>query len=171
MECEFFQCSLFEHYKVNLPYPSISDVPKNRCYAAIVSDGFAGKGSETTAIAQYSVHRFLLENAPDLSEAYQYIAFTEMQHFWLLGNLVRQLGTCPNLYSIPCNQYWNGTFPAQRTGIRAILESDIAGEHDAIAHYNRMICQIDNEQIQALFRRIILDEEKHIAILEGFLNR
>ncbi len=52
-----------------------------------------------------------------------------------------------------------------RNTFAQIIQSDIEGEKAAIAHYQRMIRQIGDTQIQNLFKRIILDEERHIEIL------
>jgi len=75
----------------------------------------------------------------------------------------------PKFLTYETNCYWTGKNPAYAYKIRPILLSDIKGEHDAIAHYTRLIHQIDSPDIQRLFKRIILDEQKHIEILTKFL--
>lgn len=164
MDCGF-SCEELKQYSVDEPYPEVHIVKPNRRHATIISGGYAGRGSETTAIAQYSVHRHYLRGYPELFNAYKYIAFVEMNHWTLLGTLVKDLGLAPKLISYETNAYWNGSFPANQTVLGKIIQADIAGEQDAIRHYKRMIHAIDNPEIQALFRRIILDEEKHIEIL------
>lgn len=164
MDCDF-SCEEFNNYRVNEPYPKVTLAAPNQRYGKIVSDGYAGRGSETTAIMQYEVHRLCLPERPDLLRAYKYIAITEMTHWELLGNLVRQLGLSPRLIAYDTCTYWSGAFPASACTLDEILLTDIDGEYDAIAHYNRMIREISEPQIQALFQRIILDEEKHIEIL------
>lgn len=151
--------------RVDEPYPAVNIAEKNCRYAAIISDGYAGKGSETTAIAQYGVHRLYLKNFPGAYEAYKAIVQVEMIHFSLLGDLVLRLGIAPILKSCVSNSYWNGSSPMYRNTFEQIVQSDIDGEKDAIAHYQRMSQQIADPQIQNLFRRIILDEERHIEIL------
>jgi bacterioferritin len=142
----------------------------NRHYATLVSGAYAGQGSETTAIVQYMSHRYFIENYPDIHTAYKYIAFTEVIHQNLLGRLILRLGLNPLLLSYETNEFWRGSFPDYQYSLRNILESDLVGERHAIAHYERLIRDIDDISIQSLFRRIILDEERHVEILEGFLR-
>lgn len=166
-----FDCDAFKQYRVNLPYPVAVIPAANPHYATLISGAFAGQGSETTAIAQYASHRFFTEGYPDVYTAYLYIPAVEMIHFSFLGNLIRDLGLKPAIYSYETNQFWNGSYPAYQFTLQQILESDIEGEQGAIAHYTRLINQIDNESIQALFRRIILDEERHIEVLTGLYGK
>jgi bacterioferritin len=159
------------YYSVNLPYPEVHITKPNRRYATIISGAYAGKGSESTAIAQYSVHRYYVQDYPDIFNAYKYIAYVEMIHWELLGNLVKDLGLSPKLISYETSAFWSGRFPAHETELSRILQSDIDGERDAVAHYQRMIRAIDNQEIQDLFCRIILDEEKHIEVLTNLYAR
>jgi bacterioferritin len=157
-------------YLVDLPYPAVAVAQPNPRYARIISDAYAGRGSETTAIAQYVSHRYFLQGYPEVYQAYRCIALVETIHHELLGSLIRDLGLSPLLASYETNQYWNGSFPEYATDLNRILESDIRGEQDAIAHYTRMIESIDDPAIQKLLRRIILDEQKHVEVLCGFFR-
>ena len=167
----FFDCNIFSHYHVDVIYPDVLINRPNHHYAKLVSGAYAGQGSETTAIAQYMSHRYFVENYPDIYTAYKYIAFTEVIHQNLLGRLILKLGLNPMLISYETNEFWRGSFPDYRYTLRSILESDLSGERNAIAHYERLIAAIDNINIQSLFHRIILDEQRHIEILENFLDR
>ncbi len=170
MDCGF-DCELFNQYRVDAPYPAVVISRANPYEARLISGAYAGRGSETTAIAQYAAHRFFLAEHPDIYTAYQYIAATEMVHFNFLGHLVHALGLNPVLYSYEVNEFWNGANPDYQYTLRQILESDIQGERNAIAHYTRLIGQIGNESIQDLFRRIIMDEQKHVEVLTGFYGK
>ncbi len=165
MSCEFFDCTLFNQYHVDLPYPAVSVNAPNPRWAALLSGAFAGKGSESTAIGQYSTHRFFTQAWPEIYTAYKYIAFTEMTHFSLLGHLILKLGTNPKLFSYQDLRWWSGEDPEYHQSIRPILESDMEGERNAIAHYTRLIGEIDDESIRTLLRRIILDERRHLEVL------
>lgn len=88
-----------------------------------------------------------------------------MTHFELLGSLIKRLGLNPKIYSYEDERWWSGEDPAYRYAIRVILDADMEGENASIAHYTRAISQIPNEGIQALLRRIILDEQHHLEIL------
>lgn len=163
-------CARFNRYHVNLPYPDVTIEKPDRRYAILVSDAYAGIGSEMTAVNQYISHSFFTENYPEVYEAYQYIPLVEVIHLRLLGSLIKKLGLYPRLYSCTANRFWSGSFPSYQSRLKEILESDILGEKDAIEHYTRLISQTGNHSIQELFRRIILDEERHLEILNGFLE-
>lgn len=157
-------------YLVDSPYPEVGPLAYNFEYAALVSDAFAGAGSEATALAQYTAHNFHTLEYPQLHFAYECIASVELTHLKLLGGLLLKLGLPPKFISYESSAYWSGEFPEYAYQLRPILLADIEGEKAAIAHYLRLIRQIDCPEIQALFRRIILDEREHLKTLYGFLN-
>jgi len=171
MACEFFDCVLFNQYRVDLPYPEVKVSAHHPRWAALLSGAFAGRGSESTAIGQYSTHRFFTQPWPEIFTAYKYIAFTEMTHFSLLGDLIRRLGTNPILFSWEDGRWWSGADPEYHQAIRPILESDMQGEQNAIAHYTRLIGEIPDAGIQALLARIILDEQRHLEVLGQLYER
>ncbi len=158
-----------QKYLVNLPYPDIPSLSPNARYATLLSGAFGGPGSESTAIAQYTAHNFYTEGWPEINLAYECITSVETLHLNLLGTLIRKLGLHPKFMTYETNRFWNGSYPAYAYEIKPILLADIKGERDAIAHYTRLIQQINCPEIQAVLRRIILDEEKHVEILTGFL--
>jgi len=171
MDCDFFQCEEFNKYRINEPYPSTEGVCPNSYYARLVSDAYAGRGSEMTAITQYSFHNLYTGEYPEVYTAIRYIAFVEMIHLRLLGELLTRLNFIPRYFSCQTGNFWNGSFPDSHIKIAEMLAADIAGEHDAIDHYKRLICQIKDIKMQDLFKRIILDEEKHIEVLTPFYNQ
>ena len=164
MDCPF-DCTDFNRYRVDLPYPRPVITEPNRRYACLISDAFSGAGSEMTAITQYGIHRFYLADLPEAYTAYLYIAASEMVHWQLLGQLVLELGSSPQYASLQSGRWWIGSNPAYRCTPPDIFESDIKGERDAIAHYERLLLSIDDPEIRGLIRRIILDEEHHIRVL------
>jgi bacterioferritin len=164
----YYDC---ENYSVNLPYPSVVIYEQNTYYASLLSDAFAGPGSETTALTQYTAHNFYTLCYPEITNAYKCILSVEYIHLNLLGNLIRDLGLHPIFMTYQTMQYWSGSFPEYASDIKQILLADIAGENAAIAHYTQLISQINNPDIQALISRIILDEKKHVEILTSFYCR
>lgn len=169
MKCDS-DCARFNQYRVDLPYPDAIVEKPDRRFAILVSDAYAGRGSEMTAVTQYISHSYFTENYPEASEAYRYIPMVELIHLKLLGSLIKRLGLYPKLYSCQAKRFWNGSFPVYQSRLKQILESDIIGEKEAIDHYRRLIAQTENRSIQDLFHRIILDEEKHIEVLSGLLE-
>lgn len=156
-------------YLVHLPYPGAENLGCNPQYAALLSGAFAGSGSETTAIAQYTAHNFYTEDYPELHFAYQCITSTEVIHLNLLGEMILNLGRSPKFMTYETNTFWAGNSPVYACRVRPILLADIAGENAAIAHYKKLIQQISCEEIRGVLRRIILDEQKHVEILSAFL--
>lgn len=157
-------------YLVDAPYPEVGKLAHNFEYAALVSDAFAGAGSEATALSQYVAHNFYTLEHPELHFAYECIASVEFLHLKLLGGLVLKLGQAPKFMSYVSNEYWSGEFPVYAYQIHPILLADLEGEKAAIAHYLRLIRQINCPEMQALFRRIILDERKHVETINEFLR-
>jgi len=157
-------------FQSNLPYPAVCVDESDQCYVAMISDAYAGKGSETTAIAQYRFHRLHLKDLPDIYDSYHSIASVEMMHQDLLGALMSSLRMEPKLFSRTANQYWNGKFPAYKCKLIDMLEADAQGERNSIANYTKMTECISNESIQALFHRIILDEELHLKYLSSLIS-
>ena len=155
---------------VDLPYPAVTVTSADIRYTAMLSDAYAGKGSETTAASQYRAHRVLLKDFPELYENYKILAVTETLHQELLGSIVWQLGTIPKLCSCATKQFWSGSFIHYRCQLLPILKSDAQEERNAIAHYHLLIACIPNESMQALFKRILLDEERHLAYLEAAIQ-
>ncbi|WP_099205932.1 ferritin family protein [Scatolibacter rhodanostii] len=161
--------NLWTKLKIDLPYPSVTLTKSDCQYVAMLSDAYAGKGSESTSSNQYLVHRFYLQAFPEIEEAYQILASTERTHQKLLGNLIFELGSPPNLFSQTTNCYWSGGFVHKRNRLIPIFESDAQEERAAIAHYKVMIQTVTNKSMQDLFKRIIMDEELHLAYLESLI--
>ena len=160
-----------ERYIVDLPYPTVDIREPNTYYASLISGAFAGPGSETTAITQYTAHNFYTFVYPEIAKAYRCITSVEYLHLNLLGSLIRDLGLPPKFLTYETNHYWNGSYTAYAFEIKQILHKDLEGEQGAVAHYTRLINQIYVPEIQMLFQRIILDEKKHIEILTSFLDQ
>lgn len=157
-------------FLVNLPYPEVGALRCNARHAALLSGAFAGPGSETTAIAQYVAHNFYTLDYPELNFAYQCITSVEVTHLKLLGGMIRKLGQHPKFKTYETNRFWNGCFPVYAYQIKPILLADLEGERAAIAHYTKLIQEINCPEIQTVLRRIILDEQKHVEILTSFLE-
>ena len=170
MNCDF-SCEEFNQYRVDLPYPDVVLNLRNAYYAELISGAYAGRGSEMTAITQYTFHNLYTDEYPDVFTAMKYIAIVETIHLRLLGKLIRQLGLIPKYMTYETETYWNGAYPNSSIKIAEMLAADLEGERGAVAHYRRLINQIKNESIDGLFRRIILDEEKHIEVLTPLYDK
>lgn len=163
--------NLVNELTIKLPYPSTTLTKEDCKYVSMISDAYAGKGSETTAVNQYNAHRFYLQELPEIYEAYQILASVEMIHQELLGKIIFNLGCPPKLCSRMTNCNWSGGFVNYRNQLIPIFESDAQEERNAIAHYKKMIQAIENSSVQALLQRIIMDEELHLSYLEALITK
>ncbi len=170
MDCDF-DCREFDRYRIDLPYPKVTVTEENKPYARLISGAYAGPGSESTAIAQYTFHNHFTEEYPDVFTALKYITVVETTHLRLLGDLIKRLGLIPIYATYETNTYWKGSYPDYNTEIGKLIAADMQGERDAIAHYNRLIRQIRDEGMRELFRRIIMDEERHIEVLRPLYQK
>lgn len=156
----------------DLPYPSLSDVEPDPRVLEMFYDAYSAQHSELNAILQYVYHQLIFDSLEmyDVSRVYACIFVSEMEHLHQLGKAIIRLGGNPRYlipptgrgvyYSAACVSYSNE--PCQ------MLLDDIAGENKAIAEYNMMLARLGDAKVGALIRRIIMDEEMHLAALKEY---
>lgn len=158
----------------DLPYPPIRTCGQNPAYAALLSADHSGMVSEMTAITQYisNENRLSAELCP-LARSILGIAIAEMMHLQKLGELICLLGGNVDFtarYRGGKSRMWTPqylTFPA---GAKEMLLADIESEKQAIAQYTAHIKMIEDSCVNAVLKRIIVDEEYHIMLLQGLLE-
>ncbi|MEG0307960.1 MAG: ferritin-like domain-containing protein [Clostridium sp.] len=160
--------------KHNSPYPEIICENKNKEYAHILQINYAGIISELTSINQYLYHSFTVyKNSKELSEILESIANVEITHLKLLGNMIIELGGdplfCINKGSKQLN--WTPKFIEYGSSLGCKLREDIDGEKATIRQYENTIKLIKDENITAVIKRIIKDEEVHVKLLTSLLNK
>ena len=157
-----------EQYKLNLPYPEVTDEPDPYAVALLHED-YAGMIGEMTAANQY-MYQSLLMNEKDRSFAHalECIAITEMRHKKLLGKAIVRLGGTPRFANY--NTFWSASFVNYAEDRQMMLISNISLEDAAICNYRFHIEMISNASVQQLLERIILDEELHIRLFNEMLN-
>jgi len=105
-----------------------------------------------------------IAGAPGAVDLLKSIAKVEMFHAQSFGNRVSSLGGSPTVT------------PGERckaTTIREMLELDVAAESEAIATYEASIelCRhAHDDESEALFERVLLDERAHLSAFRGLLN-
>ena len=165
-------CMDIFNVKLDIPYPKIIVNKKDKNLAYRIMDSYAGIISELTQITQYSFQSFYLNKYVDLSKILESIAMVEMEHLKILGILIDKLGLIPyyatynNNTAIP----WNSDYVNFTTDYRSMLVYNIDSEKETIKAYNKIISSTDDENIIAIFKRIILDEERHIQIFSELLK-
>lgn len=156
----------------NNPYPTPQVEKENLDYAKILSQSFAGKTSEETAIHLYLYQHFISNDK--IKGVMEKIAEVEMRHLALLGKTIQLLGLPPkyetydneNSKPIP----WNSSFVNYNSDIKQMLEIDIASETMAIQNYEIQKVVIQDKYVQKLLDRIIEDEYIHLNIFIDLYN-
>lgn len=163
-------CNQFE---LPIPYPQPRVMAPNAKYAQILSQLYAGKKSELTAIAQYSYQEiFAAMECPQVAQALFCIAMIEMNHLHMLGELILMLGKDPQYLARDKQDgksYWSAHYASYSKTIPKILMDNIQGERDAIKAYSAAIALINDEYIVAILQRIIMDEELHAKTFSDLL--
>ncbi len=119
---------------------------------------------ELTAINQYMVHSEMCDNwgYARLHKAIERIAIDEMKHAEKLIGRILFLEGLPTVSKL--NPLHIGA------DVKAIIESDLGGEHDAIASYNKAIQQaatLLDGGTRELLMEILKDEERHLDFHEA----
>ncbi len=158
--------SIFADFvKSNAPYPEIKVAGKNKHYANLLKISYASLVSELTAISQYMYHHLEMKSLdPEIADLVQKIATVEGEHLNMLGQLIILLGEKPIYHSR--DGFWRASFVKYGYDILDQLESDLESEYIAIDQYNKIIQQINDRYVNAVLRRIILDEEGHVQFFK-----
>lgn len=161
-------------YKADLPYPKVLVEKPNDEYAKFIYQDYASRVSELTAITQYVQQNVLLEkDYEEVSIDLLGIAEVEMHHLKILAEVLVALGAQPKYGAYTGQQfkYWNASMDRYADSLMMILKNSIEDEHAMVAQYNAHIELIADENIKAILRRIVQDEEVHISILTTLYHK
>lgn len=159
---------------MELPYPPIRVREKNPAYANLLSMDYCGAVSELSAITQYinNENRLSLQKC-SIAKIILGIALAEMIHLQKLGELMILLGGSPDFTARSSDgrqRMWSPQFVPIAGNLREMLYEGIEAEKQAIDQYRMHIKRIDDNNINAVLKRIIQDEEYHIMILQALLK-
>lgn len=159
---------------VDYPYPPIRVKEKNIIYANMLSVDYCGMVSELSAITQYinNENRLSCDNCP-IAKTILGIAMAEMMHLQKLGELIVLLGGDINFsakYRKGGTKLWSPEFITIPKNVRSMILADIEAEKAAINQYEMHIKMIGDNDVNAVLKRIIDDEEYHIMILKMLLK-
>ncbi len=159
---------------VDLPYPEIKVQRRNREYADLLSVDYCGFVSELSAITQYinNENRIAGERC-SMARTLLGIAMAEMMHLQKLGELIVLLGGDIDFSAKTCNgclKMWTPEYLSIPENVDKMLAADIEAEKEAIRQYEMHINMINDDCVNAVLRRIILDEEYHIFLLDVLKN-
>lgn len=154
------------------PYPPIDCSIKNSMYARIMLDNMAGNRSEMSAISLYTYNQLITDEHKEIAEMFHKISIVEMHHLYIFGTLAKQLGADPRLWTSRHNRavYWSPGFNQYPKALPQLIEHSLQEERFAVEKYTKQLNVIKDEVIIRNLKRIILDEELHVNILENYLN-
>lgn len=164
------------NYILAEPYPAVSPQKPDNNAARRLLGSYAGPQGELTAILQYVYNSQLapLAGAPQVGELFHCVSMVEMRHLELIGKLVLAYGGDPGYlyYQTPGRTaWWTGANVSYVKQPARMLRDAIAGEEQAIAEYRRLTGSLQDSGAKALLQRIIADEEHHIALFTGALQK
>lgn len=159
---------------VDLPYPPIQVSGKNQVYADLLSLDYCGSVSELSAITQYinNENRISCERC-ELAKTIIGIAMAEMMHLQKLGELISLLGGNVDFIAKHQNgqrRMWTPEYLNIPENIQKMILADIEAEKAAVNQYQMHIKMIKDGFVDAVLRRIIMDEEYHIMLLQILLK-
>lgn len=156
---------------VDLPYPPIQVRGRNLRYAELLTVDYCGSVSELSAVLQYinNENRMSDEHCA-LIRTILGIAMAEMIHLQKLGELIHLLGGNVCFEARQPDGLWSPSCLILPDSIPQMLLADIEAEKAAIKQYKMHINAIQDDYVCNVLRRIILDEEYHIMILQSLIN-
>ena len=161
------QNSIFES---NEPYPEVTAGLRNQKDIRTLKALAFGRDGELTAILTHIFQHTVLPNdLGTLKEILRQIAIVEMKHYEALSEAIVKLGGTPTLTDGKGN-VWTGRNVSSITNPKRILETNAKGEREAIATYNRVARETENESLSLLYKRIAEDEKLHLEIFEKLLE-
>lgn len=161
--------------RLDVPYPEVRVEKGNAFYADLLSQDYAGKTSETTAILLYSYQHFdKFESNKDFAKIIEEIAIVEMKHLEILGKTIKLLGKTPAYKTCESSRgdciMWDAENVNYETELKKMIKLDIESEKKAIRTYEHHKKIIDDKYIKNIIERIIMDEKNHLKIFEEMYN-
>ena len=167
---EEISCAM--QYRAEGPYPEVRAERKVRQYGRAMLSNVGGGASEMGAVALYLYGSFTQAGRREVAEALEAISRVEMHHLSIFAALSRQLGEDPRLWS-PWRggrRYWTPEYIRYPQQLGQFLRYAIEEERGAVRKYSQQAMWIKDENVVANLRRIIADEEAHIAVLRELMG-
>ena len=159
---------------LNIPYPSVDGVMGDKRTIALIRQAYVGRHGELKSVLQYFYHYiyFAKQGHTDIAKTILGIAQCEMQHLEILGQLLISLGEDPIFSPV---SPWETTCDflsgiSYSKTLQKMIFDDISFEMVCLSDYERICKQIKEERIQAVIKRISLDEQLHIKVLKDILE-
>lgn len=161
------------HFASDKPYPPVEITGQNCTYAQWMLDNIGGSHSEMSTISLYFYNNLMTnEKYSDIAYIFHKISIVEMHHLSIFGQLALLLGETPRLWT--CNRgrkmYWTPAYNHYSTTLEDLLVTALNGERAAIEKYENQCRRIEDPCIVDNLKRIILDEEIHVELIEMMMK-
>lgn len=159
-------------YQADCPYPPVCVKEPNFAYGQAMLDNMGGCRSEMSTISLYLYNHFITYHTEEIALCFHKISIVEMHHLEIFGQLARQLGLDPRLWTRQGRRfvYWTPGCSQYAHSLDALLMNSIKGEKAAIDKYRYQAAHIGDCNIVENLKRIILDELIHVDILTELFN-
>lgn len=162
-------------FQFHKSYPKPKVAGKNKEYAKILLQDYAGDSGEDSAIHLYMFQNLILNKEyPQIANNLFHISVIEMHHLKLLGEAIELLGITPEYVTYDADTdkkvYWSSSNIHYTTSIVDILKLDIEKESNAIKEYQAHYKAIADPYIKELLLRIIEDEKIHLEYFQKQLS-
>ncbi len=163
-----------KNVSLNIPYPTLDGVRADKRTVALVRRAYVGRHGELKAVLQYFYHYLYFNKlgCVEVAKIILGIAQCEMRHLEILGQLLTALGDDPVFSPV---SPWGTTcdfvsgISYSKTAQKMIMD-DISSEMASVCEYESIIERIKDERVQAVLKRITLDEQLHIKVLKDALS-
>ncbi|MDR3288852.1 MAG: LysM peptidoglycan-binding domain-containing protein [Peptococcaceae bacterium] len=161
-----------------VPVTEHADPPFNRVsepnltYAIWLYDAYAGKESELTTTTAYLYQAVILDR-PEFDALLQPIAYDELRHLNLLGQILRQLGVDPRYGSFQKTRWtdWRSRYIHYQTDPCQILERNMRDEAATYYAYMELSQKISIPEIQNTLIQIACEEGHHCQCFANALQQ
>ena len=157
---------------LDIPYPQINNLTQDINLAYHLKKVYSGETSELTAIHNY-VYQHIIFTNKELKEVLRKISVVEMHHLDLLGEMIKKLGLYPTYTYINKKNnetYWISDVVSYEDDLIKLMKNNIKNEEKAIKNYQKIINCSNNEIVNNVLERIILDERQHIEIFTAIMD-
>lgn len=155
---------------IDIPYPKIKDYKITDETLTKLRSVFSGITSELSQILHYSYVRSIYSENKEISKLFTSLSITEMRHYALLSDFIYKSKNKPCIgfkNELGNFEAWNSSFINYEQGLINIINDSIQKEIETIKKYKNIISTSNNNELNALLSRIILDEERHIELLSS----
>jgi rubrerythrin len=129
--------------------------------------------NELNAISNYIYQVIIFEEMiPSLAEIFENIALNSMNHYEILGKLIKKLGTNPAVHTRVQNTPLNYNFTTiQQANMIAkkAIEENIIDEEKASMDYRKLAENSSDSAVATIYRRLSNDKDEHAKMLKQIL--